>query len=118
MSEEQKPLDKMTVKDLRELAKEIPEITGASGMKKDALLAAIKDAKGIVEEAPAAPAPKKKSKGRKSKLVTIQDIKKEISKLQKKKDAADNKKEKDQIQILRKRISRLKKRTRKMSKVS
>ena len=57
MSEKQKetkekPLEKMTVKDLREMAKEIPEITGVHGMKKDELIHAIKDAKGGEEEAP------------------------------------------------------------------
>ena len=34
---QEKPLEKMTATELREVAKEIPEITGASGMKKDEL---------------------------------------------------------------------------------
>ena len=43
MSEEkaettEKPLEKMTVKALREMAKDIPEITGVHGMKKDELI--------------------------------------------------------------------------------
>ena len=42
----EKPLEKMTVIDLREMAKEIPEITGVHGMKKDDLIGAIKKAKG------------------------------------------------------------------------
>ena len=42
-----KPLDKMTVKALRELAKEIPEITGVHGMKKEELLDAIHEVKEI-----------------------------------------------------------------------
>ena len=45
----EKPLEKMTVTDLREMAKEIPEITGVHGMKKDNLIVAIKKAKGIKE---------------------------------------------------------------------
>jgi ABC-type uncharacterized transport system ATPase subunit len=44
----EKPLDKMTVVELREVAKEeIPGITGVTGMKKDQLLEAIKEARGI-----------------------------------------------------------------------
>ena len=42
-----KPLEKMTVKDLKEIAKEIPEISGVHGMKKDELIVAIKEVKGI-----------------------------------------------------------------------
>ena len=48
MSEEiklelKKPLDKMTAKELRQLAiDQIPQITGASGMDREQLLAAIK----------------------------------------------------------------------------
>jgi len=45
----EKPLDKMTVKDLREIAKEIPDITGVHGMNKAELLEAVEKAKGIVE---------------------------------------------------------------------
>ena len=56
---EEKPLDKMTVKELREVGKEIPELTGVTAMKKDELLAAIKKARGIEDEAP--PEKKKKS---------------------------------------------------------
>ena len=46
----EKPLEKMTVKGLREMAKEIPGITGVHGMKKDELIHAIKDAKSIEDE--------------------------------------------------------------------
>ena len=46
-----KPLDKMTVKELKDLAiAKIPQIVGASGMHKEDLLAAIKENLGIVEE--------------------------------------------------------------------
>ena len=43
----EKPLDKMTVTELREIALEIPGITGVHGMKKPELLEAVKAAKGI-----------------------------------------------------------------------
>jgi hypothetical protein len=46
----EKPLEKMTVKELREMAKDIPGITGVHGMKKDALIVEIKKAKGIEDE--------------------------------------------------------------------
>ena len=55
MSEEnvvdkEKPLEKMTVTDLREMAKDMPGIVGVHGMKKDELIAAIKEVKGIKDE--------------------------------------------------------------------
>ncbi|MEJ2729172.1 MAG: Rho termination factor N-terminal domain-containing protein [Deltaproteobacteria bacterium] len=46
----EKPLEKMTVKELREMAKDIPGITGVHGMKKDELVVEIKKAKGIKDE--------------------------------------------------------------------
>ena len=42
----EKPLEKMTVKALREIGKEIPEITGVHGMKKEELIVAINEARG------------------------------------------------------------------------
>ena len=45
----EKPLEKMTVTDLREMAKEIPDIVGVHGMKKEELIVAIKKFKGIVD---------------------------------------------------------------------
>ena len=63
-----KPLDKMTVKDLREIAKEIPDITGVHGMNKAELLDAIEKAKGIVETPKEkAETPKKKAETQKKK---------------------------------------------------
>ncbi len=46
----EKPLDKMTAKELRELAINIPDISGVHGMNKDELVSAIKKSRGIVEE--------------------------------------------------------------------
>jgi hypothetical protein len=46
----EKPLEKMTVKALREMAKEIPEITGVHGMKKEELIVAINEVRGVKEE--------------------------------------------------------------------
>ena len=96
----EKPLDKMTVKELREIAKEIPEITGVHGMNKEDLLAAVKQAKGI------APPPKKKSDA------TIREIKQKIKDLKAEREAAIKDNDKKKATIYRRRISRLKKKTR------
>ena len=45
----EKPLEKMTVKALREMAKEIPEISGVHGMKKEELIVAINEVRGVKE---------------------------------------------------------------------
>jgi hypothetical protein len=47
MESKEKPLDKMTAKELREAAKEIAEITGVHGMNKAELISSIKKARGI-----------------------------------------------------------------------
>lgn len=71
----EKPLDKMTVKELREIAKEIPEITGVHGMNKPELYSAIAKAKGIEEEPAQKPVKKKEVTSDK---LTVADIKKKI----------------------------------------
>jgi hypothetical protein len=48
--EKQKPLDKMTAKELRDMALGIGGITGVHAMNKNELVAAIREAKGIEEE--------------------------------------------------------------------
>jgi hypothetical protein len=96
----EKPLDKMTVKELREVAKDIPEITGVHGMNKEDLLAAIKKAKGIEE------APKKKTGA------STKELKDWINALKIKKAEAQQAKDKHKTAIYRRKISRLKKKTR------
>ena len=100
---ESKPLDKMTAIELREVAKDIPEITGAHGMNKEELLSAIKEAKGIVEEVV-----KKTSKENKELKLQIQELKVQRA-------AALEAKDKKMATIYRRRISRLKKKTRKVA---
>ncbi len=97
----QKPLEKITVKDLREMAKEIPEITGVHAMKKDELIVAIKQAKGIKDE------PVKKADA------TVGDIKKTIRAIKAQRQTAIESKDKKMARIYKRRISRLKKKTRK-----
>ncbi|MBW2591236.1 MAG: Rho termination factor N-terminal domain-containing protein [Deltaproteobacteria bacterium] len=145
----EKPLDKMTVKDLREIAKEIPEITGVHGMNKAELLDAIEKVKGIVEtpkekaetpkekvetpkekvETPKkkVEAPKEKAETPKEKVETpkkkveapkekkdrsVKDIKSKIRAFKAERKTALEAKDKKMATIYRRRISRLKKKTR------
>lgn len=95
----EKPLDRMTAKELRDLALSIPEITGVHGMNKAELISAIQKARGIVEE--------KKGKGE-----DVRELKKRIAALKEVKEKAREEGRKKEIEILRKKISRLKKKTR------
>jgi len=99
----EKPLDKMTATELRKYALELGEITGVHGMNKEELLEAIKKVKGIVDE------------GKKAvKAVNVRDLKQMIKDLRaKKQDAREAGAANAALNIQRRRISRLKKRTRK-----
>lgn len=113
-----KPLDKMTVKDLREVAKDIPGITGVHGMKKDELLVAIKEAQGIEDEPAEKPPVKAKAKKKTGKSapkladLSVQDLKSMIKDLKVKRQQALADKDRKMARIYRRRISRIKKRTR------
>jgi len=96
-----KPLEKMTVTDLREMAKEITEISGVHGMKKEELIAAIKESKGIIDE------PVKKTDA------SLGEIKKKIKAFKTQRLAAIEANDKKMAKIYKRRISRLKKRSRK-----
>ena len=104
----EKSLDKMTVKELREVALKMGGIEGVTGMKKEQLLALIKKAKGIEDE----PAKKKKKKPTKVDG-TVAELKQKIAGLKKEKLEAQKANDKTQIKVLRRRINRLKKKTRK-----
>ena len=111
----EKPLDKMTVVELREAAKEeIPDIKGVTGMKKDELLAALKEARGIKDETPAKKKKKKKTAGPK-KVMTVKEMKQEIVRLRGEKVATGKEGDKKKNEIIRRRINRLKKMTRKVA---
>lgn len=96
----QKALEKMTVKELREMAKEIPQIVGVHGMKKEELIVEIKKAKGIADE------PLKKTDA------SVSQLKQKIKALKIERQAALKASDKKKATIFRRRISRLKKRTR------
>ncbi|MBC8443916.1 MAG: transcription termination factor Rho [Deltaproteobacteria bacterium] len=98
--EKEKPLDKMTVKELREIAKEMPEITGVHGKNKAELLATIKDVRGITDK------PKKKKDS------SVRGLKKKITHFKTQRQEAIQAGDKKMAGIFRRRITRLKKKTR------
>jgi DNA-binding ferritin-like protein len=96
----EKPLEKMTAKELREVGKQIPEITGVFGMNKPELISAIKKARGIEEDS------------KKASSASVRDIKKKIKEFKAKRMAALESNDKKTAEIFRRRITRLKKKTR------
>jgi len=96
----EKPLDRMTSKELREIALAMPELSGVHGMNKAELIANIKEVRGIVDE-------------KASKSEGVREIKKKIAALKDEKvQARERGDDRKQINILRKKINRLKKKTR------
>ena len=96
----EKPLDKMTANELRDVAKEIPGITGVHGMNKAELIAAIKEERGIKDE---------KVERTDS---SVREIKQKIRALKAERKVAMEGKDKKMATTYRRRISRLKKKTR------
>jgi hypothetical protein len=96
----EKPLDKMTATELRKYALELGEISGVHGMNKEELLSAIKKVKGIKEE------------GKAVEKVSVRDLKEKAREFRVKKlEAIAAGASRKQIDILRKKANRLKKRT-------
>ena len=105
----EKDLDRMTVKELKEVAAESADLVGVHAMKKAELLAAIKEAKGIKEEK----APKEKIE---KEAVTVKELKEKIIALKVERKEARKARDKRMVHILRRKINRLKKETRRISK--
>lgn len=99
----EKPLEKMTVKELKEVALQIPEITGVHGMNKQDLISTVKKARGIEE------GPKKKSSR------STREIKKKIVAFKAQRKAALEANDAKMATIYKRRISRLKKKSRKVA---
>lgn len=100
-----KPLEKMTAKELRELAiNNFPQITGASGMDKNELLHAIKEVCGLLEEEENVSPYKEQIKSIKAEIKDLKAQKSEMS--------TNERQKKDKI---RKRIKKLKRQTRKLA---
>ncbi len=96
----EKPLDKMTAKELRELGLATGGIVGVHAMNKAELVAAIKEVRGIVDE-----------KGTK-KDVDVRALKQKIRELKDKLEQAKEAGNSKLIQSFRHRVSNLKKKTR------
>jgi len=96
----EKPLDKMTAKELRELAMTTGAVVGVHAMNKAELIAAIKEERGIVDE-----------KGKK-KATDVRDLKAKIKDLQDKRQKAVEAGRSKLADSFRRRISNLKKKTR------
>ena len=110
MEKKEKPLEKMTAKELREMALGLPGIHGVHAMKKEELITAIRTAKGITE-----PEPKREKKVfvKKEKVIlTVAQLKQKVKELRAKREELLQQKNVKMAEILRKRISRLKKKTR------
>jgi hypothetical protein len=102
----EKPLERMTAKELREMALGIEGIVGVHAMNKSELVAAIKEARGTEPE-------KKRDKSG-----DVRSIKKKIKELRSQKETMKEAGEKDKVQMLRRKISRLKKKTRRATKAA
>jgi ABC-type uncharacterized transport system ATPase subunit len=98
----EKPLEKMTATELRTLAMEIPGITGVHGMNKNELISEIKTARGISEDSV------KKSSGK------VRGLKEKIRALKAKRNGFLNADDTKMAALYRKRIIRLKKKTRRV----
>ncbi len=103
--EKDQPLEKLTVKELKEMALATGGITGATAMKKEELIAAIKEVKGIPIQ-----------KTREKPVDTIVDIKKRMRELRAKREELREAGKQKETGLLKKRISRLKKKTRKLAR--
>lgn len=104
---DEKHLDKMTVKELRDMAAEFPHEKAIHDMKKEELIAFIKEAKGIKDETPV----KKKKHVGKIKM-TKQEIKAKIRELKALKLQAMESKDSKRSGWLTHKISRMKKQSR------
>lgn len=98
----EKPLDKMTATELRKYAMDLGEINGVHSMNKEELLSAIKAVKGIKDE------------GKAAKTVNVRELKEQARAARAKKlEGIAAGASRKQVDVLRKKANRLKKRTRK-----
>ena len=110
MEEIGKPLEKMTAIELREVAVLIKGVTGVSAMKKEDLLPIIKEAWGIAADE----TPVRKKEIRPG--VTVKDLKAKAARFRQEKASAQEANERRTVKTLRRRINRLKKKTRKAAR--
>ncbi len=113
MEKKEKPLEKMTAKELREMALGLQGIHGVHGMKKEELIAAIRKAKGLAEEEPKKKKPAGPKKARV--ILTKAQLKEKIKDFKTKRAEALEQGDSKMAWIWRKRISRYKKLTRRVA---
>ncbi len=99
----EKKLEKMTIKELREIALQIPEISGVHGMNKEELISALKKVYGIKEE------PKRVG-------ASMREVKAKIKKFKALAEEAKKNKDWEKYERYRRLASKFKKRTRKIAK--
>lgn len=99
----EKPLEKMTAKELRELALTIQDMSGVHVMNKAELIAGIKEARGIVDE------------GKAVDTGAIRTAKAKYAALKAKRDGMREGASRAELDIMRKRLSRIKKKTRRLA---
>ena len=108
----EKDLERMTVKELRAIATEETDLAGIHAMKKAELVAALKEAKGIADQAtPKEKAPKKPAQ---KEELTSKELKDKISELKVKKEEFRKIRDRRMVEVLRRRINRAKKKTRRL----
>lgn len=112
MDDLEKQLPKMTVKELRDVAKELGA-EGVSGMKKESLLDFICKAKGIAEIRPHKVVKKKAKKD-----LGVKELKKSIISIKSKRAEALKTGDKRMATIYKRQISRMKKKTRKVAQLT
>lgn len=95
----EKPIDKMTTKELRDLALSIGNISGVHGMNKAELVSEIKQARGIAEE-------------KKEKTTGVRELKANLAALRAQKETLRETGDRKKLDILRRKISKIKKQTR------
>ncbi len=98
-----KKLEKLTIKELREIALQIPEIQGVHGMNKEELILALKKIYGIQEE------PKKAGE-------SIREIKAKVKKFKALAEEAKKNRDWEKYERYRRLASKFKKRTRRLAK--
>ncbi|MGD9504809.1 MAG: transcription termination factor Rho [Syntrophobacteraceae bacterium] len=100
-AEKEKQLEEMTAKDLRAKALEVEGLTGVKNMNREEMIAAVKKSQGLPESKP--------KKG----AVPMRDMKAKLHELRAQKQEAKGGENRKLVDALRRKISRLKKKTRK-----
>jgi hypothetical protein len=96
-------LERMTVKELRAIAAEETDLAGIHAMKKAELLTAIKEVKGITE------------RKAKTEALSGKELKAKVAELKAKKEEFRKARDRRMVEVLRRRINRAKKKTRKLA---